>query len=175
MYFSLTIIHSKGIPLVKSYFAHIDGVSHSVDKCKAQYKKALKSAYKKDTEVYNMTKIFDTNNKIVRQDDQYPIGTVLDFLEDNDIIYLQWKRLSKLIETMTGDASTVFNTIGEMIAEIPEIISCGEECAFLNVINNDRQGSESKWFILGWNYEDDIILCNKILQEYFPGFIIVEK
>lgn len=28
---SLTIIHSKGIPLVKPYFAYISGISHSVD------------------------------------------------------------------------------------------------------------------------------------------------
>lgn len=122
-----------------------------------------------------MTKIFDTNNKIVRQDDQYPISTVLDFLEDNDIIYSLWERLSELIEIMTGDASTAFNTIGEMITEIPGIISCGEECAFLNVIDNDRQGNESKWFILGWNYEDDITICNNILQEYFPDYKVIEE
>ena len=121
-----------------------------------------------------MTKIFDTNNKIVRQDDQYPISTVLDFLEDNDIIYSRWERLSELIETMTGDASTAFNTISEMITEIPEIVSCGEECAFLNVIDNDRQGDESKWFILGWNYEDNLKLCNEILQEYFSGYKVIE-
>ncbi|MCM1234780.1 MAG: hypothetical protein NC489_32155 [Ruminococcus flavefaciens] len=122
-----------------------------------------------------MTKIFDSNNKLVRQDDQYPIGTVIEFLEDNDIICMQFGYLSKLIETMTGDSCTAFNTIGEMIEEIPDIISCGEECAFLYVIDNDRQGNECKWFILGWDYEDDIELCNKILQEYFPQYRVVEE
>lgn len=28
---SFAIIHSKGIPLVKPYFDHIGGISHSVD------------------------------------------------------------------------------------------------------------------------------------------------
>lgn len=122
-----------------------------------------------------MAKIFDNNNKIMIQDDQYLIGTVIEFLEDNDIICMQFDYLSKLIETMTGDSCTAFNTIGEMIKEIPDIVSCGEECAFLFVIDNDRQGNESKWFILGWNYEDDIELCNRILQEYFPGYRVVEE
>lgn len=122
-----------------------------------------------------MIKIFDNNNKLVRQDDQLSIYTIIEFLEDNNICCMLWETLSNLIASMTGDSCTTFNTIGEMIKEIPDIVSCGEDCAFLCVIDNDRQGNESKWFILGWNYENDIELCNRILQEYFPQYRVAEN
>ena len=44
---------------------------------------------------------------------------------------------------------------------------------FLCVIDNDRQGNESKWFVLGWDYEDNAELCNKILQEYFTRYRVM--
>jgi hypothetical protein len=122
-----------------------------------------------------MSKIYDSNNVLVKEDDQYSIGTVLDFLEENNILHMKWDCLSKLIKTMAGDSCTAFNTVGEMIKEIPEVVDCGEECAFLCVIDDDRQGNESKWFVLGWDYEDDEILCNRILQEYFTEYRVVEK
>ncbi len=122
-----------------------------------------------------MSKIYDNNNMLVKEDDQYSIGTVLDFLEENNILYMKWNCLSKLIKTMAGDSCTTFNTVGEMIKEIPEIVDCGEECAFLCVIDDDRQENESKWFVLGWDYEDNTNLCNKILQEYFPKYRVVEE
>lgn len=111
------------------------------------------------------------NNKLVLIDDQYPIGTVLDFLQDNSINCMLFEYLSELVETMTGDSCTSFNTIGEMIKEIPEIVSCGEECAFLCVIDDDN----TKWYILGWNHEDNAKLWNGILQTYFPDYTVVEE
>lgn len=77
-----------------------------------------------------MTKIFDNNNELVRQDDQLPIYTVIEFLEDNNIYCMLWETLSNLVASMTGDCCTSFNTIGEMIQEIPDIVSCGEEVPF---------------------------------------------
>ena len=62
-----------------------------------------------------MSKIYDNNNMLVKEDDQYSIGTVLDFLEENNILYMKWNCLSKLIKTMAGDSCTTFNTVGEMI------------------------------------------------------------
>ena len=44
-----------------------------------------------------MSKIYDNNNMLVKEDDQYSIGTVLDFLEENNILYMKWNCLSKLI------------------------------------------------------------------------------
>lgn len=116
-----------------------------------------------------MGKLYE-NGKLHRTDDQMICGTVLDFLEDMDYIYRYYPCLHDLIETMTGDGSTEFDTIGELFATIPEIVSCSEECSFLNVIDNDKQGDESKWFILGWDHEDNETLWNKILQTYFPDF-----
>lgn len=112
-----------------------------------------------------MGKLYE-NNKLHREDDQMICGTVLDFLEDTDRNYQYYPCLSNLIETMTGDACTAFNTIGEMIEEIPDIVSCGEECAFLCV----HDDNDSKWFVLGWDHEDNETLWNQILQTYFPNF-----
>lgn len=67
---------------------------------------------------------------LVKEDDQYSIGTMLDVLKENDILYMKWNCLSKLIKIMAGDSCTTFNTVDEMIKEIPEIVDCGEECAF---------------------------------------------
>lgn len=39
----MAIVHSKGIPLVKPYFAYIGGVSYSVDKWQVWLEIALKS------------------------------------------------------------------------------------------------------------------------------------
>ena len=41
---SLVIIHSKGIPLIKQNFAHIDGISHSVDNLRIWLEIVLESA-----------------------------------------------------------------------------------------------------------------------------------
>lgn len=67
---------------------------------------------------------------LVKEDDQYSIGTMLDVLKENDILYMKWNCFSKLIKIMVGDSYTTFNTVDERIKEITEIVDCGEECAF---------------------------------------------
>lgn len=122
-----------------------------------------------------MIKLFDDkNNTIIENDDLYPIAIIISFLEENGFVCMEFDYLSELIETMTGDSSTAFNTIGEMLKEIPDIVCCGEECSFLQVIDLDNDSDGIKWFILGWNNEDNIELCNKIIQTYFPGYVIIE-
>ena len=116
-----------------------------------------------------MAKIIDKNGTIIRQDDQYGIETVIDLLEDKGYGCEEWDCISDLVKTMTGNAATPFNTIGEMIKYIPEIINCNEECSILEVSGND-----TKWFILGWNNEDNEIINNKILQTYFPDYTVIE-
>ena len=117
-----------------------------------------------------MGKITNKSGTVLKQDEKYSYGTVIEFLEENDISYMEWNCLSDIIKTMTGDACTSFNTIGEMIKEIPDITSCGEECYFLCVFDD-----EIKWFILGWDYEDNTELSNKILHTYFPDYEVIEE
>lgn len=117
-----------------------------------------------------MAKIIDKNRNIIKQDEQYGIGTVLDLLEDNGYSYIEYGCISDIVKTMTGDASTPFNTIGEMIEHIPEIVSCSEECNVLCVFDD-----EDKWFILGWDYEGNAEISNQILHTYFPEYEVIEK
>lgn len=116
-----------------------------------------------------MGKIIDKNGNTIKQDDQYSYGTVVDFLEENNISCMEWDCLSDLVKTMTGDACTLFNTIGEMIKEIPDILSCSEECAFLYTSDN-----KTRWFILDWDYEGNTEQNNKILHTYFPEYEVIE-
>lgn len=117
-----------------------------------------------------MARIIDKKGSIIKQDDQYSFGTVTEFLEDKGLLCQTWECLSDLVKTMTGDACTSFNTIGEMMKEIPDILSCGEDCAFLCVFDDDRD----MWFILGWDYEDNTELNNRILCAYFPDYEVIE-
>ena len=116
-----------------------------------------------------MGKIIDSKGTVLKQDENFSYGTVVNFLYENDINSMEWNCLSDLVKTMTGDACTAFNTVEEMIQEIPDIVSCGEECSFLCVFDD-----EIKWFILGWNYEDNTELSNTILRTYFPDLQVVE-
>lgn len=118
-----------------------------------------------------MGKIINRNGKVLKQDENYSYGTVIDFLAENDISYIEWNRLSDLVKTMAGDACTSFNTIGELIQEIPEIVSCREECSFLCIFSGN---GEVKWFILGYDYEGDTELSNKILRYCFPDYEVLE-
>ena len=55
-----------------------------------------------------------------------------------------------------------------MIAEIPEILTCGEECSFLCVFD-----SRVDWYVLGWDNEDNTELANKVLKAYFSEYKLV--
>lgn len=115
-----------------------------------------------------MGKIIDKNGNIIKQDEQTCLYTVLDLLEENDFTYQKWDCLSDLVQTMTGDSITVFNTVGEMVAEIPEILTCGEECEFLCIF-----GDGVNWFVLGWSNEDNAEVCNKVLKAYFGEYDVI--
>lgn len=117
-----------------------------------------------------MGKIIDKHGNIVKQDDQMCLYTVLDLLEENDFYSCKYDYLSELIQTMTGDASTPFDTIGELVACIPEIVSCGEECEFLYIMDDDELVN---WHILGWSNEDNTEVCNKVLKAYFSEYEVV--
>ena len=121
-----------------------------------------------------MAKIINkaTGEIIAQNDDLYGISLVEEFFEqeENDFWVHKFERLSELVKTMTGDAATEFNTVGEMIEAIPEILTCDEECHFLLVDNYDKR----KWFVLGWNYEGDTKTSNMVLHEFFPDYDVTE-
>lgn len=119
-----------------------------------------------------MGKVIDKNGNVIRkQDNQLILYTTMDFLECNhNYTCNKWDTLSELVKTC-GDAITPFNTIGEMITTIPDIIDYGEECAILCVID---ENNDMKWFILGYNKENNMEIANKVLHCYFPELEVVE-
>lgn len=121
-----------------------------------------------------MSKIIDSNSKVIIEDNQYSYGTVIDYLQSKNFMVIEYKSLTDLIKTLNGDASTVFNTLGEMIQNIPDIINYGDDCEVLCVIDNDVDDNVN-WFVLGWDYEDNTKLANKILNTYFPYYKVIEN
>ena len=79
-----------------------------------------------------------------------------------------YEHLSELIETMTGDAVTPFNNIGEMIKYIPDILTATEETAIIQLIELNQ------FFVLPYDYEDDTNGWNKILQTVFPEYSVID-
>ena len=118
-----------------------------------------------------MAKIVNSSTKetVFQNKDLYPSGVVTEYLNNNGFNNTQWETLSELIETMTGDAVTPFNTVGELIKCIPDIVNCGEETAFLCVF-----GKDIRYYILGWGYDDNMTLWNKILKDYFPALEVMD-
>ena len=119
-----------------------------------------------------MSKIIDASGKCVLKDyDELPFFTVINYLHKNKVHYALYNRLSELILTLDGDASMPFNTVGEMIEEIPEIVTCGEETRFL-MAHND---GEFHWFIFkDYDFDESYETANKILQTFFPGYCVVK-
>lgn len=116
-------------------------------------------------------KIIDTvtNKTLKNNKDLTAYGTLIDFLEHGNYSYSEFFGVSELCKTLTGDAVTPFNTVGEMVAQIPEILTCGEEVLILCVYSDTID-----YFIFPWSYEDDVKTCNKVLQKYLPWLQIVE-
>jgi len=109
-----------------------------------------------------MSKIINskTGEVITENKDQYISGVVMTYLDEHtDGGCHAWETLSELVETTAGDAVTGFNTIGEMIKIIPDIVNYGEETATLCVFDDDIY-----WFVLGWGYDDNSKLWTKVLQ-----------
>lgn len=117
-----------------------------------------------------MAKIINssTGETVYQNKELSPFGIVTEYLDNNGLDNRQWETLSELIETMTGDAVTPFNTVGELIECIPDIVNYGEETAVLCVFEN------VKYYILGWGYDDNFTLWNKILKNYFPTLDVMD-
>ena len=122
-----------------------------------------------------MTKIINTiTGEVIYSDyDSTMCETVTNFLDKNTktgtytgvIVY---EYLSDLIKTMTGDAVTPFNNIGEMIKYIPDILTATEETAIIQLIELNQ------FFVLPYDYEDDTNGWNKILQTVFPEYSVID-
>ena len=115
-----------------------------------------------------MAKIIDKNGNIIRQDDQVCLYAITDLLDENGLEWQEWDYLSNLVRTMAGDSATAFNTVKEMISEIPGILDCSEENVFLCVFSDSID-----WFILGWGNEDNAEVCNKVLKTYFSEYSVI--
>ena len=120
-----------------------------------------------------MTKIINTITGEVIYSNEY--GTVYQtvriFFErysKTEIGTIVYEHLSELIETMTGDAVTPFNNIGEMIKYIPDILTATEETAIIQLIELNQ------FFVLPYDYEDDANGWNKILQTVFPEYSVID-
>ena len=122
-----------------------------------------------------MTKIVNTKTGDVIYSNEY--GTVCQtvsiFFERYSktgtyIGTIVYEHLSELIETMTGDAITPFNNVGEMIKYIPDILTATEETAIIQLIELNQ------FFVLPYDYEDDTNGWNKILQTVYPEYSVID-
>lgn len=123
-----------------------------------------------------MAKIINTKtgDVIYSNKDYTMCATVTNFLDNNTktgtytgiIVY---EYLSDLIKTMTGDAITSFNNVGEMIKYIPDILTATEETAIIQLIELNQ------FFVLPYDYEDDANGWNKILQTVFPEYSVIAE
>ena len=122
-----------------------------------------------------MAKIINTKtNEVIYSDENSNCyGIVSNFLENNTktgtyIGVIVYEYLSDLIKTMTGDAVTSFNNVGEMIKHIPDILTATEETAIIQLIEPNL------FFVLPYDYEDDSNGWNKILQTVYPEYSVIE-
>lgn len=77
--------------------------------------------------------------------------------------------LSDLIKTMTGDAITSFNNVGEMIKHIPGILTATEETAIIQLTEPNL------FFVFPYDYEDYTDGWNKVLQTVFPEYSVIAE
>lgn len=122
-----------------------------------------------------MAKIINTiTGEVIYSDyDSTMCTTVTNFLNNNTktgsyIGVIVYEYLSDLIKTMTGDAITPFDNIGEMIKYIPDILTAAEETAIIQLIKLNQ------FFVLPYDYEDDTNGWNKILQTVFPEYSVID-
>lgn len=112
-----------------------------------------------------MAKIIDNDNNIVIEDEYQTVaGIVCDYLESNNYHCEVWNTIPQLIETLTGNSITPFNTIGEMIQRIPDIINCGAEDSVICVFSKTLD-----YYIISFGKDEDENLLNSILSKYFPN------
>ena len=122
-----------------------------------------------------MAKIINTKTgEIIYSDENSNCyGIVSNFLENNTktgtyTTTIVYECLSDLVETMTGDSITPFNNVGEMIKHIPDILTATEETAIIQLIEPNL------FFVLPYDYEDDVNGWNKILQTVYPEYSVIE-
>lgn len=123
-----------------------------------------------------MAKIINTKTKevIFENEDSNCYGIVNEFLDKYSstnyyTTIVVYERLSELIETMTGDSITPFNTVGKMIGYIPEILTATEETAIIHLMFGGDY-----FFVLPYDYEEDVNGWNKVLQTVFPEYSIID-
>ena len=121
-----------------------------------------------------MAKIVNTKTGevIYSDDDSTMCNIVSTFLEryTKTGIYIGiivYECLSDLVKTMTGDAVTSFNNVSEMIKHIPDILTATEEMAIIQLIELNQ------FFVLPYDYEDDLNGWNKILQAIYPEYSVI--
>lgn len=124
-----------------------------------------------------MLQIIDKTTKKVEFEDKEnkytPYGFILQFFEGKDIGCYYWETLSELIQTMTGDAVTPFNTIGELIETIPNIVDCTEETEILCVMGKTLQYYIVRDSLVDREY--NIKYWNLVLQHNFSDLELIEK
>ena len=123
-----------------------------------------------------MAKIINTKTgEIIYSDENSNCyGIVSNFLENNTktgtyTTTIVYECLSDLVETMTGDSITPFNNVGEMIKHIPDILTASEESAIIQLIEPNL------FFVLPYDYEDDVNGWNKILQTIYPEYSVIDE
>lgn len=112
-----------------------------------------------------MSKIMSNGRVIYDREELTPLGTVLEFFDKKSIVHDDFYGLYELVCTMNGDARTPFNTIGEMIRCIPEIINAGEEVVIVLV--------DEKFFVLDWDADWDVDGLNKMLS-FIGDYCVVD-
>lgn len=123
-----------------------------------------------------MSKIINTKTgEVIYSNKDYTMyATVTNFLDNNTktgtyIGVIVYEYLSDLIKTMTGDAVTPFNNVGEMIKHIPDILTATEETAIIQLIELNQ------FFVLPYDYEDYTDGWNKVLQTIYPEYSVIAE
>jgi len=123
-----------------------------------------------------MAKIINTKTgEVIYSNKDYTMcTTVTNFLDKNTktgtyIGVIVYEYLSDLIKTMTGDAVTPFNNVGEMIKHIPDILTATEETAIIQLIELNQ------FFVLPYDYEDYTDGWNKVLQTIYPEYSVIAE
>ena len=117
-----------------------------------------------------MSKIINTKtNEIILENADYSAyGIVTEYFETHDITYHIFESLSEIIQTMTGNAFTSFNTIKEMINCIPDIVNYGEETQILYIIDNIIA-----FVVLGWSHEENTDIWTKAIQLIDKDYTVI--
>lgn len=118
-----------------------------------------------------MSKIINTktNETILEDKDYTASGIVTEYFNSKNITYHIFESLSEIIQTMTGDAFTPFNTINEMLEYIPDIVNHGEEVYTLYILDD-----KLSFIVLGWEHENDFETWSKALQVINTDFAVIE-